>query len=68
MDDAALRFLVEKAKLAYYAADTVIFSPQHGEPERFFIVQRGCVQNAVKSGGGGCAIGELMQVVRKFTR
>jgi DNA-binding FrmR family transcriptional regulator len=29
---------------------------------------RGCVSNAVRAGEGGEAIGELMQVVRKFAR
>ena len=29
---------------------------------------QGCVQNAVRSGGGEKAIGELMEVVRKFAR
>jgi DNA-binding FrmR family transcriptional regulator len=28
----------------------------------------GCVSSAVRSGGGGKAIGELMEVVRKFAR
>jgi CsoR family transcriptional regulator, copper-sensing transcriptional repressor len=29
---------------------------------------RGCVQNAIRSGRGDEAIGELMEVVRKFAR
>lgn len=29
---------------------------------------RGCVQNAVRSGGGDAAIGELMDIVRKFVK
>ena len=29
---------------------------------------RGCVQNAIRSGEGDAAIGELLTVVRKFTR
>jgi DNA-binding FrmR family transcriptional regulator len=29
---------------------------------------RGCVQSAIRSNRGGRAIGELMQVVRKFAR
>lgn len=28
----------------------------------------GCVQNAIKSGRGGAAIDELMEVVKKFAR
>jgi DNA-binding FrmR family transcriptional regulator len=29
---------------------------------------RGCVQNAIREGSGDAAIGELMDVVRKFVR
>jgi DNA-binding FrmR family transcriptional regulator len=29
---------------------------------------RGCVQHAIKSGGGEQAIGELMSIVRKLSR
>lgn len=29
---------------------------------------RGCVQDAIRSGGGDAAIGELMDIVRKFVK
>ena len=43
MEDAALRFLGEHAKLAYYAKDSELLTPDMGPPPYFYIVQRGKV-------------------------
>jgi CBS domain-containing protein len=43
MEPEALRFLVERVKLAYYPRDTQIVSPEKGVVETFYILQRGKV-------------------------
>lgn len=46
MEDDALRFLVTRLSLAYYPKDAVIFAPGQGEPQWFYLIQRGLVQRA----------------------
>jgi CBS domain-containing protein len=43
MEAEALRFMVERIKLAYYPKDTQIVSPEKGVVETFYILQRGKV-------------------------
>ncbi|MBI4742615.1 MAG: CBS domain-containing protein [Betaproteobacteria bacterium] len=43
MEPEALRFLLERARLAYYPADAQIVSPERGVVETFYILQRGKV-------------------------
>lgn len=43
MEPEALQFLVERLKLAYYAKDTKIVSPEMGAVNTFYILQRGKV-------------------------
>lgn len=43
METEALRFMVERIKLAYYPKDTQIVSPEKGVVETFYILQRGKV-------------------------
>lgn len=43
MEAEALQFLGERVKLAYYAKDTPIITPEMGVMQRFYILQRGKV-------------------------
>lgn len=43
MEDDALRFLTEHLKLAYYAKDTQIITPDMGVVNTFYVLQRGKV-------------------------
>jgi CBS domain-containing protein len=43
MEPESLRFLVERAKLAYFPKDAQIISPDQGVVENFYILQRGKV-------------------------
>ncbi|MDC7707044.1 DUF294 nucleotidyltransferase-like domain-containing protein [Vogesella indigofera] len=43
MEDAALAFLGQHAKLAYYPKDSLILTPDMGPPPHFYVVQRGKV-------------------------
>jgi CBS domain-containing protein len=43
MENEALRFLAERLKLAYYAKDTQIVTPEMGVVRTFYILQRGKV-------------------------
>lgn len=74
MERKALRFLAARLNLGYHAKGATILSPDHGEPQTFFIVQRGTVKleqtdasqmangPAVAMGPGECfSIGALME-------
>lgn len=53
MEGAALFFLVERLKLAYYAKDTQIISPATGIVDTLRILQRGKVQAFQSANFGG---------------
>lgn len=74
MERKALRFLAARLNLGYHPQGATILSPGHGEPQIFFIVQRGTVRlgqtdasrvangPAVAMGPGECfSIGALME-------
>lgn len=44
MEDAALRFAAARLMLAYYPKGATLFSPAHGAPRVFHVIQRGRVQ------------------------
>ena len=44
MERAALQFLAARLSLGYHPKGTAILLPDHGEPQAFFIIQRGVVQ------------------------
>lgn len=57
METDALAFLVSRLALGYYAADTVILTPDHGPPAYLFIVRSGMVRltQPVATGDAGFA-------------
>lgn len=74
MERAALQFLAARLSLGYHPKGTAILLPDHGEPQAFFIIQRGVVQlvqagayqatggPALTMGPGECfSIGALME-------
>lgn len=56
MEREALRFLAGRLGVSYHPKETVILSPERGEPDSLFIIQRGVVQlgrnNAHRVSGG----------------
>ncbi|HSN40824.1 MAG TPA: DUF294 nucleotidyltransferase-like domain-containing protein, partial [Burkholderiales bacterium] len=56
MEREALRFLAGRLGVSYHPKGTVILSPERGEPDSLFIIQRGVVQlgrnNAHRVSGG----------------
>jgi CBS domain-containing protein len=46
MEADSLRFAAERLSLAYYPKDTSVFTPAHGRPAYFHVIQRGLVQRA----------------------
>jgi len=56
MEREALQFLAARLSLGYHPQGATILSPDHGEAQTFFIIQRGVVQlgrnNAYRASGG----------------
>jgi CBS domain-containing protein len=52
MEAAALRFLAENLKLAYYAAGSDIVGPGDGEVSRLYLVKKGEVRGGAPESGG----------------
>lgn len=59
MEREVLRFMAERLSLGYYPKDSVILAPAAGEPQVFYIIQRGLVRLAQAPGyhiSGGTVI------------
>jgi CBS domain-containing protein len=53
MEDNALRYAAPRFSLAYFPKDTPVFTPAHGKPRHFHVIQRGVVQRADGDPAGG---------------
>ncbi len=54
-DSDALRYAAEHMRLGYYPKGEAVLAPEHGQPDYFYIVQRGLVQVAASNSNDGAA-------------
>jgi CBS domain-containing protein len=59
MEADSLQFAAARLSLAYYPKETSLFTPAHGRPGHFYVIQRGLVQRVDGDPSGGAPITTL---------